>query len=401
MYFWLYYFLFLFQNYLELNNLLKILSIVCFCLIENYVFAQNILPQNYFASPLEIPLELSGTFGELRYNHFHSGIDIKTQEREGFNVYASADGWISRIKVSAYGFGKVIYINHPNGYTTVYAHLLKFNNKINNYVESIQFQKESFEIDKILPPNKIKVKKGETIAFSGNSGGSEGPHLHFEIRNTKTEFPINPLLFNFKIDDTIPPVIQDVVCLNEKFEIIKTDFYKKSDTLFLPKKFAVGIAVYDEMNCVNSKNGIYKIQIFQDSILFYKATLNTFSFNESRYVNAFINYNLLINKNIRYIQTCILPGNLLNIYNYFRNNGFVENYDNKIHSIQFEIFDFNGNIKKYNFYYRLENNKDTISNILVDSGFLINYTKNIKYTSEKLLISFPAFSLYDNLKLVI
>ncbi|MEI6750053.1 MAG: M23 family metallopeptidase, partial [Bacteroidota bacterium] len=168
--------------------------------------AQKILPKDYFISPLDTLLQVTGTFGELRLNHFHSGVDFRTHEREGLPVHAVADGKVVRIKVSPFGFGRALYIDHPNGYTTVYGHLQKFSPELERYVRKEQFRQQSFDVD-VFPTSAIKVKQGDTIAFSGNSGGSFGPHLHFEIRNTKSERPINPLFFGLPVTDTVPPFI--------------------------------------------------------------------------------------------------------------------------------------------------------------------------------------------------
>lgn len=156
--------------------------ILLFCLTISIGFGQKKYPTDYFRSPLDIPIILAGTFGELRSNHFHSGLDIKTQQREGLNIYAAADGYISRIKVQQYGFGKALYITHPNGHTTVYGHLKKFNKEIQEYVKSIQYKKEKYGIGSLFPdPEQFPVKKGDIIALSGDTGGSGGPHLHYEI----------------------------------------------------------------------------------------------------------------------------------------------------------------------------------------------------------------------------
>ena len=180
-------------------------------MVSATAFAQN-YPLDYFRSPLDIPLRLAGTFGELRNNHFHAGIDIKTNRRIGLPVYATADGYISRIKVAIWGYGKVIYINHPNGYTTVYAHLNKFGDEIQEYVKNIQYEKESYETGNIFPKkDQFIVAKGQIIGYSGRTGGFVAPHLHYEIRNTKTEKIINPLLFGIKIKDSIAPKIKKLI----------------------------------------------------------------------------------------------------------------------------------------------------------------------------------------------
>ena len=161
--------------------------------------AQNPYPQDYFRSPLDIPLVFAGTFAELRSNHFHSGLDIKTQQREGLNVYAVADGYVSRIKVSFFGYGKALYITHPNGYVSVYAHLKKFSGAIEALVKQEQYKQQSYEIELFPQAGKLPVTKGEVVAFSGNTGGSAGPHLHFELwYNGALTVSLNKTLFHLK-----------------------------------------------------------------------------------------------------------------------------------------------------------------------------------------------------------
>ena len=168
------------------------LIIIPFLFFISVSMAQNSYPQDYFQSPLEIPLILSGTFAELRSNHFHSGLDIKTQQQSGLKVMAAASGFVSRIKVSHFGYGKALYITHPNGYTTVYAHLQNFNPEIDAYIKHRQYKNESYEIELFPKAGELLVNNGDIVAYSGNTGGSGGPHLHFEIRN-KQEHPMNPM----------------------------------------------------------------------------------------------------------------------------------------------------------------------------------------------------------------
>ena len=171
--------------------------------------AQSPYPKDYFTSPLDITLTASGTFAELRSNHFHSGIDLKTKGTEGLNVYAAASGYVSRIKISRFGYGKALYITHPNGYTSVYAHLQKFSPSLEAYVKKQQYKKETFELEVFPQRNFLKIAAKEIIAYSGNTGGSSGPHLHFEIRD-KQERPINPMLFGITIKDTTKPQIHEL-----------------------------------------------------------------------------------------------------------------------------------------------------------------------------------------------
>jgi murein DD-endopeptidase MepM/ murein hydrolase activator NlpD len=177
---------------------LSLLTLLCtFTIGQEVTLAQY--PQNYFIRPLDLPPIISGNFGEIRTNHFHSGLDLKTNQREGYPVYASADGFISRIRVQIGGGGNALYISHPNGYTTVYMHLRNFNERISMPLKTYQYRMQKFDVDFPLLSVEIPVKRGEIIGWSGNTGSSGGPHLHFEIRDTKTEEPINPQLFGIRI----------------------------------------------------------------------------------------------------------------------------------------------------------------------------------------------------------
>ncbi|MFO7721109.1 MAG: M23 family metallopeptidase, partial [Gillisia sp.] len=188
---------------------MKNFLIIFFTLTAFIVQAQAPFPADYFTSPLDVDLVLSGTFGELRSNHFHSGLDIKTQQREGLNVLASAEGYVSRINVQHYGYGKALYIQHPNGYTTVYGHLKKFSPAIEAYIKKQQYAKETYEIELFPTASELKVENGELVAFSGNTGGSGGPHLHFEIRDGQQR-PMNPKLFGVNVKDNQAPVINSL-----------------------------------------------------------------------------------------------------------------------------------------------------------------------------------------------
>ena len=181
-------------------------KILFFFLLSTSLYSQSEYPQDYFRNPLDITLVLSGTFAELRSDHFHSGLDIKTQRKTGLKVYTASMGYVSRIKISHYGYGKALYVTHPNGYTTVYGHLKKFSPRIEAYIKDCQYEKESYEVE-VFPNNtELLVDTDEVIAYSGNTGGSGGPHLHFEIRDN-AERPINPMLFGSDTKDSKKPFI--------------------------------------------------------------------------------------------------------------------------------------------------------------------------------------------------
>ncbi len=186
------------------------------CLFQFSAFSQN-YPQDYFRNPLNIPIQLAASFGELRPDHFHMGLDIRTQSRENLPVHAAAEGYISRIIIQKYGFGRALMITHPNGYTTLYAHLNKFTDAVDKYLKEKQYKEQRWEQDFQVPAELFPVKKGQFIAFSGNTGGSQGPHLHFEIRDTKTGNNLNPQLFGFNIPDNTDPVIQGLYWFDRRF----------------------------------------------------------------------------------------------------------------------------------------------------------------------------------------
>jgi murein DD-endopeptidase MepM/ murein hydrolase activator NlpD len=246
-----------------------------------------------FISPLDIPLDVSGSFGELRSNHFHSGLDLKTQQKEGLPVYAVGDGYISRIKISTYGYGKAIYITHPNGYTTVYGHLQKANGAIENYIKKTHYAQKSFEIELFLKPDELPVKQGEVIAFSGNSGGSGGPHLHFEFRETTSEKTVNPLFFGFNklAEDKHAPVVQSVMVypidstiVNKSQRPIPVSINKQADGSFLAAKviangkIGFGINAFDYCTNLYNKNGLYKINAYLNGVLYYQFEIRKIRF---------------------------------------------------------------------------------------------------------------------------
>jgi len=172
------------------------------------IFNDNSKDRTLFISPVKIPLALSGNFGELRSDHFHSGIDIKTQGVTGKEIVATSAGYVYRISISPGGFGRALYLRHPSGYSTVYAHLERFIPEIEEYITQQQYEKKSFTITVFPPQEKFVFQQGDLIAYSGNSGSSGGPHLHYEIRKSNSENPVNPLHFDFGVSDNIKPVIE-------------------------------------------------------------------------------------------------------------------------------------------------------------------------------------------------
>tara|TARA_B100000941_G_C28500756_1_gene554031 strand:+ start:246 stop:1943 length:1698 start_codon:yes stop_codon:yes gene_type:complete len=263
------------------------------------VSINNLFSQEKF-SPVEIPIILSGTFGEFRKTHFHTGIDIKTQGKEGLIVRAIDDGDLVRVKVSKSGYGKVVYIRHYDGITSVYAHLKKFSPKIQQIIKSLQYKKERFEVEKFFKKGEVILKKSEIIGFSGNTGGSSGPHLHFELRDTEQEKPLNPLKYGYFVSDTIPPMIQNIYLykfLREnlskkiKIELIKDkNLYFNNDTIKISGMFGLGYSGYDRQNSSYNRNGIYKRELIINGKSIYSYKFDNLIFPDGKKIDLLIDY---------------------------------------------------------------------------------------------------------------
>lgn len=337
---------------------MRTLFLLCFFVSSYFTcIAQYNYPENYFRSPLDIPLILSGTFGELRSNHFHSGIDIKTQQREGLPVYAIADGVVTRIKISIWGYGKAIYVAHPNGYTSVYAHLQKFSPEIEAYIKQKQYEQETFEIELFPDETQLKVNKGDVIAYSGNTGGSGGPHLHFEIRNTATQKPINPLFFGFDVKDTQSPMVQELYAypvgensqVNQSAKKVRIPLNRTpSGSLEAGKVTALGtigfgINTYDRQDLAYNKNGVYQVQMLVNGTPHFSYNFDSFSFTETRYINTLIDYEHYI-EDKRRIQYCFKqPHSKLSVYNTKNGNGLLTVNPGQFYNIKLLVKDIYGN----------------------------------------------------------
>lgn len=384
---------------------LKLIVIILFAFL-GAISAQD-FPKNYFTSPLDIPLYLSGNFGELRSNHYHSGIDIKTQGREGHKILAAASGFVSRVKVSPYGYGNAIYIDHPNGYTTVYGHLKKFSQKIDSVVKQYQYSKESFEIDEILLPNTLRVKKGEVIALSGNSGSSGGPHLHFEVRETKSEYPTNPLLYGFDIKDDVPPVIRalfiypldisssvDGTSNRKSYEMAKSNnsySIKDNEIPVVSGKIGFALDARDYMSNTHNYYGIYHLDLYVDNELKHRFTFDKFSFDESRYINAHIDYDLYIKQKQR-IHKLFHEQHQKESFAKLVNKGIVFS-DNTQHNVRVEIADANKNRANLNFKVqsKVKEKKATYGDAMLPYS-LPNYLK-----TKGFFATIPAFTFYKDI----
>ncbi len=316
-----------------------------------------------FRSPLDIPIMLAGNFGECRPNHFHSGIDIKTNGVENLPVHAIADGYVSRIKMEPGGFGHALYVTHPNGYTSLYAHLNDFAPAIQRFVKAIQYKTENWTMDMSLTPEQFPVKKGQQIAWSGNTGGSTAPHLHLEIRDSKTEHPLNPQLFGFEIKDAIAPVPTEIAVYSGRASIYeqtpaKAPLRKKAgmyvgDTIICNSNFVgTGVNVNDYMNGSENTLTFYTAEVYLDSTLQGTVTLDDIGYDATRYLHAYVDYKTR-KQTGQWMQLLYqLPGNKLNrIYKWQNNSrGVLYLPDSNVHRVNIHLEDAAKNITDIQFY---------------------------------------------------
>lgn len=374
------------------------------------VTAQEKYPQDFFTSPLKIPLILAGTFGELRSSHFHAGIDIKTQQREGLPVFAIADGIVSRIKISPWGYGKALYVEHANGFTSVYAHLQKYSPEIEAYVKKAQYQRKSYSIELFPDRGTLKVLQGSLLGYSGNTGSSSGPHLHFEIRHTATQKPTNPLHYGYEVSDGIKPTIaalfgyplsEDAV-LNQSAQKIQLHFAPQPDgTLLADKVTAIGtlgfgFEGFDYLDKAANKNGVYFVQQTVNGKVYSAYTFKTFDFKENRYLNTLIDYAHFKNFKQR-IQKCFKePYNLSGIYTTLYNDGKIEMEEGFSYTVELIVADFAGNQTKL--IIPVEGKRETpkISRDKVVSGTFIAAKKPYAFNLGTARVSFPVNTFYED-----
>ncbi len=388
----------------------KIVFLACVFLVSVIkTNAQLQIPADYFANPLEIPLILSGNFGELRSDHFHSGLDIKTQKREGIPIYAPADGYVKRIKISQWGYGKALYIQHPNGYSTVYAHLKKYAGNIQGYVKQKQYEKESYTLELFPDASLLPVKKGDLIGYTGNSGSSGGPHLHFEIRDNASR-PMNPMLFGIDIPDTKKPIIGAVFAyplskdahINQSQNrvklrlILQKDGSYKAEKILAHGQIGFGLTASDQQNGASNKNGIYKVTATYNGEKNFEVIFNKFSFAETRYLNRFIDYGYFKNNRSRIQKLFRQPNNPLSIITYENNHGYVEVEDSFTTTYTLVVEDFKGNKTKITIPVIGKDLKIIYPRKVQETQDFVFYDQAYSITKGKFSVYIPANSLYEN-----
>ena len=363
-------------------------------------------PVGYFRDPLNIPIQLAANFGELRTNHFHMGFDIRTNQRENLEVFAAAQGYVSKIKIEQFGFGQAIYITHPNGYTTLYAHLNDFYPALNNYVKSKQYAEEKWEQEIDFKPDQFPVTKGQFIAYSGNTGGSAGPHLHFEIRNTRTGNNLNPWLFGFGLPDKVPPVIYKLYSYDRRYSTYVgkptpipiaggSGKYTVNNVVVLSSPFITfAISAEDPINNTARRFGIYAASVSVDNSVRSAFTINNISYDETRYLNACIDYKTKLSGGsyIQYLSR--LPGNRISIFSEILNDGTIQIADELMHNAEILVKDANGNTSTLNFKFRYDASKSKAPAYPANSIAMAPGKQNVLKTND-IEATFSAKAFYD------
>lgn len=381
-------------------------SFLSFCLLS-ILFKLNSQEYN-LNSPIDLPLNLSGTFGEFRSSHFHYGLDITTNKKPGYSVYSIDNGSIIRIRVSTSGYGKALYIDHSNGLTSVYGHLKEFSPKIQEYIKEQQYLNKSYNIQKFFNVGDLVVNRGDLIGYSGNTGGSSGPHLHFEIRDTKSQNPINPLSFKYKYEDNKRPVIRSLYIFDETDSFKKNNpkkyFIKKiNDSIYESKKVSysnkigIGVEVYDRQSANNyNRNGVYEIRMYLDSILSFSYKMDNINISESIFRKVFYDYSLLKTKGIRVQKVYHPPNSKLSFLNHNTGTGIFELNDNVEKDVLIEVIDWNNNKSYLNF--KIEG---IVSNIIEKpiTGIEILPTQKYQIIKDNIEIGFKKNSFFNKVAL--
>ena len=393
-----------------MNKLLTLIFLSCAFFANAQTIQSRQYPQGFFKYPLDLPPSTAGSFGELRPNHFHSGLDFKTNQRTGYPVHAVAVGYISRLRVQIGGFGNAVYITHPNGFTSVYGHLQSFSQQIAEVVRQAQYAQHKYDVDFMVAPLHMPVNQGEVIAMSGNTGASAGPHLHFELRDAATEQTINPQLFGLTIADKVPPAITAAAVYQLGDKPFSEDTQHKlfavtgsagNYRLSKPQIIEVsgntgfGISAIDVNSTSANRNGVYSIELKVDGRTVYTFAVERFAFDQTHAINAYIDYPTYLLQG-RQIQKCfIMPGSNITLYPQSENRGIVTFNDVAMHDVEYVVKDIAGNTSSLKLKVR-----SVIRPSVADApvkGTLFSYNKKNDFTTDKIKVSVTPGNLYDDL----
>jgi hypothetical protein len=387
-----------------------IICIFIFTLFSPFLSAQNDQARESFISPLKLPLSFSGNFGELRPAHFHSGLDIRTGGKTGIPVYASKEGYVSRISVSPTGYGNALYITHPDGHTTLYGHLSRFVPAIQEYVKDKQYYTENYQINVSLSPGEIYFRKGDLIAWSGNTGNSGGPHLHFEVRDTNSDRAENPLFYIPGIKDYSAPLISSIYIYpltqnshvnrsssRKRFPVVKgsNGYSITTDSpIEVYGKIGFGVQASDDYSGTGIRCGIYAASILCDGETVFGFNMRSLSFNQTRYANSLMDYeeNRLNQRKVHRLYQ--QPGNELDIYGPVVNSGVLDLEDGETHTIQILVSDAFENPASLKF--KVLSRVHQLPETSFPSATLFEYDRSNKFKNDEVKVSVPKGALYDS-----
>jgi peptidase M23-like protein len=385
----------------------------CFICFSTLLRAQSFsYPQNYFRDPLAVPIQLSANFGELRPNHWHMGLDIRTEQRENLPVYAAADGYIAHLGIRPGSFGQFIIINHPNGYSTLYAHLNSFFPALQQYVTDQQYKQESWAVELDFTAKQFPVSKGSFIALSGNTGGSQGPHLHFEILETKTTKRINPLLFGLPVDDETAPTVSRLALYDRNRSLYEQTplmypVQKTDSGYIIPKnkiiktgfqRVSFAIQAVDKTSSGSSPNGIFSAELFFDEQPQVMFMLEGVDYDETQYINAQIDYRHDYYGGAYFQHLSKMPGDSGPVYKKEAGDGVISLNDTLVHDVSIDIKDVAGNESNLHYFIQYDSNLATIKYNDPNVPLLIPGRKNYVNKPDFSAI-LPTISVYDTVKM--